>query len=233
MTRVYWIVAFALVAAATGAAVWFYPDLPDQIPTHWNIEGKVDGYGGKWTLFAFPILMAGMLVLFYFLPALSPKHFEVDTFRPTYLYIMDIVLGLFAYMQAVLLYTVFQSVNGGRTVDLGSGFMAGLFLFFALMGNQLGKVRKNFYIGVRVPWTLASDRVWNDTHRLAAWAMSAGGVIGFVLTLLGVSIIVSIVILVVSALIPVVYSFVHYKALERAGQLEPSQSLEGARDWEP
>jgi uncharacterized membrane protein len=176
--------------------------------------------------------MVGMLVLFYFLPALSPRHFEVDAFRPTYLYIMDIVLGLFAYMQAVLLYTVYQSVTGGAPVDLGSGFMAGLFLFFALMGNQLGKVRKNFYIGVRVPWTLASDRVWNDTHRLAAWVMCAGGVIGFTLTLMGISLIVSILILVASALIPVVYSFVHYKALERAGQLEPSGSKETAVEQE-
>ena len=153
MTRAYWIVGFLLVAAAIVAPAWLYPSLPDRIPTHWNIEGKVDGYGGKWSLFAFPGMMVGMLVLFYFLPALSPQHFEVDTFRSTYLYIMDIVLGLFAYMQGVLLYTVSQSVNSGRAVDLGSGFMAGLFLCFALMGNQLGKVRKNFYIGVRVPWT--------------------------------------------------------------------------------
>jgi uncharacterized membrane protein len=232
MTRVYWIVAFLLVAAALAAPAWLYSSLPDQIPTHWNIEGKVDGYGGRWTIFAFPVMMAGMLVLFYFLPALSPQHFEVDTFRPTYLYIMDIVLGLFAYMQGVLLYAVYQSVNGGRAVDLGSGFMAGLFLFFALMGNQLGKVRKNFYIGVRVPWTLASDRVWNDTHRVAAWVMTAGGVIGFVLMVLGVSIIVSIVILGASALIPVVYSFVHYKALERAGQLESFQLTKGAGESE-
>src|SRR5436309_14443887 len=99
-------------------------------------------------------MQTGMLVLFYFMPALSPQHFEVDAFRPTYLYIMDIVLGLFAYMQGVLLYTVYQSVHGGRAVDLGSGFMAGLFLFFALLGNPLGKVGKNFSIGVRGPWAL-------------------------------------------------------------------------------
>jgi len=220
MTRAYWIVGFLLVAAAIVAPAWLYPSLPDRIPIHWNIECKVDGYGGKWSLFAFPGLMLGMLVLFYFLPALSPQHFEVDTFRSTYLYIMDIVLGLFAYMQGVLLYTVYQSVHGGRAVDLGIGFLVGLFLFFALMGNQLGKVRRNFYIGVRVPWTLASDRVWNDTHRLAAWVMCAAGVIGFVLTILGVPILVSIGILITSALIPVIYSFVHYKALERKQQLD-------------
>ena len=109
MTRVYWVVAILLVAISAGAAAWLSPQLPDRIPTHWNIRGEVDGYGGKWTLFVMPIMTMGMLVLFYFLPALSPKSFEVDTSRPTYLYIMVLVVGLFSYMQGVLLYTVYQS----------------------------------------------------------------------------------------------------------------------------
>jgi uncharacterized membrane protein len=88
------------------------------------------------------------------------------------------------------------------------------------MGNVLGKVRKNFYIGIRVPWTLASDRVWNDTHRLGAWVMVIASVIGFVITVAGAPIVVPIVVLIGSALIPVVYSFLHYKSLERSGQLE-------------
>ena len=219
MTRAYWIVAFMLVTASVAASAWLYSGLPERIPTHWNLEGKVDGYGGRWTLFLFPGMMVLMLLLFYFLPALSPKHFEVDTFRPTYLAIMDIVLGLFGYLQGLLLYAVYQDVHVGASIDFGRGFMAGFFLFFALMGNQLGKVQKNFYIGVRVPWTLASDRVWNDTHRLAAWVMFAAGIVGFVLTISGVWIVFPIVLLVASALVPVIYSFVHYKALERAGRL--------------
>ena len=116
--------------------------MPDQIPTHWNIRGEVDGYGGKWTLFIFPVMMVGMLVFFYFLPALSPKHFEVDTFRSTYLYIMVLVVGLFAYMDGVMLYVVHQTVAKQPTVDLGRAFLAGLFLFFGLMGNVIGKVRR-------------------------------------------------------------------------------------------
>jgi uncharacterized membrane protein len=220
MTRVYWSTALALVAISAGAAAWLYASLPDQqIPTHWNIRGEVDGYGGKWTLFIFPVMMIGMLVLFYFLPALSPKHFEVDTSRSTYLYIVVLVTGLFAYMQGVMLYAIHQSVAKGPTIDLGRGFIAGMFLFFGLLGNVVGKVRKNFYIGVRVPWTLASDRVWNDTHRLAAWVWVGAGVIGFLMIVLGTPIIPAVAVLVVSALIPVIYSFVHYKSLERRGAL--------------
>jgi uncharacterized membrane protein len=220
MTRIYWIVAFVLFAASIALPAWLYPGLPDRIPTHWNIKGEVDGYGGKWTLFMFPLMMVPMLLLFYFLPALSPRHFEVDEFRPTYLYIMDLVLGLFTFMQAILLYTVYQAVHGDNSFDIGRGFFAGIFLFFGLMGNVLGKVRKNFYIGIRVPWTLASDRVWNDTHRLGAWVMVAAGVIGFLLTIFGAPLWVPVVVLVGSVLIPLVYSFVHYKALEKADQLE-------------
>lgn len=219
MRRGYWIIAFILVAIAGGAPAWLYGSLPDQIPSHWNIRGEVDGYGGKWTLFIFPVMMAGMLVMFYFLPALSPKHFEVDTSRSTYLYIMVLVVGLFAYMHGVMLYVIHQTVAKEATIDLGRAFVAGMFLFFGLMGNVIGKVRKNFYIGIRVPWTLASDRVWNDTHRLAAWVWVAAGAIGFAMIVLGAPLFAAIGVLVLSALIPVIYSFVHYKSLERRGAL--------------
>jgi uncharacterized membrane protein len=219
MTRVYWAIAILIVGLSLAAVVWISPALPEEIPTHWNIKGEVDGYGGKWTLFMLPIGMAGLLVLFYFLPALSPKSFEVDSFRSTYLFIMVLVVGLFAYIEAVLLYTVYQSVMKQQSVDIGRVFIAGMLLFFGLMGNVIGKVRKNFYIGIRVPWTLASDRVWNDTHRMAAWLWVAAGVLGFVSIVLGAPIYLAIVLLVAAGVIPVVYSFIHYKSLERRGSL--------------
>jgi uncharacterized membrane protein len=219
MTRVYWIIAILIVLLSAGAAAWLYPTLPEQIPTHWNIRGEVDGRGGKWTLFMFPMMMPLLLALFYFLPALSPKSFEVDSFKPTYLYIMVLVMGLFAYMQGVLLYTVRQSVVEHTDFDLGRAFIAGMFLFFGLMGNVIGKVRKNFYIGIRVPWTLASDRVWNDTHRMAAWLWVGAGILGFGSIALGAPIYVAIVLLVAAGLIPVIYSFIHYKSLESRGAL--------------
>ena len=77
----YWIVALLLVAASFAAPAWLYPSLPDRYPTTVNIEGQVNGYGGKSALFMFPLMMIPLLLLFYFLPALSPKHFEVNAFR--------------------------------------------------------------------------------------------------------------------------------------------------------
>ena len=82
------------------------------------------------------------------------------------------------------------------------------------MGNVLGKVRRNFYIGIRVPWTLASDRVWNDTHRVEAWVMVAAGAIGFLMAIFGAPLWMPIVVAgpVCVCSIPLVYSFLHYKA---------------------
>jgi uncharacterized membrane protein len=219
--RVYWSLATALVVATIAMSAFMYPKLPETIPTHWNLAGKVDGYGPKSvSLLAMPIMSLLMLGLFRALPVLSPKNFEVDTFRDTYLFILVVVLGMFAYLHAVILYATWQQVEKvAHPIDIGRYMIGGIFLFLAVMGNVLGKVRRNFWIGVRVPWTLASDRVWNDTHRLAAWTLVAGGLIGFVMTIAGLPILIAFAVLIVSVLIPVVYSFVHYKQLERRGEL--------------
>jgi uncharacterized membrane protein len=220
MSRGYWIVGICLAVLTFGVSFWLYPSLPDRIPTHWNIRGEVDGYGSKqWAVFLMPAFMVGMLVLFYFLPALSPKHFEVDTFRPTYLYIMVVVMTLFAYLHLLILYAVWRTAIQQQQFDMGRPLVAGIFLMLALLGNVLGKVRRNFYIGVRVPWTLASDRVWNDTHRLAAWIMVAAGLLGFVMILVGVPVLYTFVPFIGALFVPIIYSFAHYKALERRGAL--------------
>jgi uncharacterized membrane protein len=87
------------------------------------------------------------------------------------------------------------------------------------MGNVLGKVRRNFYVGVRTPWTLASDAVWEGTHRLAAWLFVVAGVGGFVLMMLGVPFWYCFGAAIALILLPVPYSLYLYKRLEREGKL--------------
>jgi uncharacterized membrane protein len=219
--RTYWIIALALTIAAWGASAWLYPSLPERIPTHWNLGGEVDGWGDKtWAAFLTPALMIAILLLFVFLPALSPKHFEVDRSRSTYLYIMVLFMALLAYFHGVIMYATWQEVGPGvAPIDLGRALLGGIFLFLAFVVGVIRKLQKNFYIGIRVPWTLASDRVWKDTHRLAGWIMVGVGVVGLALIALGGSPIWAFGVLIASMAIPVVYSFVHYKALERSGAL--------------
>lgn len=216
MTRFYFAMGVGLTVAAWVAALAAYPYLPEKVPIHWNIRGEVDGYGQKqWAVFLTPGVMIALLGLFRVLPWLSPKPFTLDTFRGTYEFAVALTMGLMAYIHGLTLWAAWAG-----PVDLGRALIAGLCLFFALLGNVLGKVRRNFFMGVRTPWTLASERVWIDTHRLAARLFVAAGVIGFVLSLaLGgtTAFIAAFALIMLAAFVPAVYSLIHYKRLERQG----------------
>jgi uncharacterized membrane protein len=215
MTTKYYLIGTFLTAAALLAILMAYPHLPNQVPTHWNMEGQANDYSAKWTLFLIgPGLMAGFILVFYFLPWLSPKHWDVDTFRSTYLYIMVVLVSMLGYFTGVILW-----VGLGRGTNVNRAVVGGVCLLFALLGNVMGKVRRNFYIGVRTPWALANERVWNATHRFAAKTFVLGGVIGLALTAVGVNGWLSFAALMAGALVPVVYSLVVYKQLERRSEL--------------
>jgi uncharacterized membrane protein len=215
MTRKYYLIGMFLTAAMLVATLLAYPRLPNLVPTHWNMRGQADDFSAKWSLFLIgPGFMTALMVLFRFLPWLSPKHWEVDTFHSTYLYIMVILVSMMAYFNAVILWA-----GLGHAIDVGRAIIGGVCLLFALLGNVLGKVRRNFYIGVRTPWALANDRVWNPTHRFAAKTFVAGGVAGFALTLAGFEGWPAFTALMAGALTPVVYSLIVYKQLEKRGEL--------------
>ena len=210
----------ALTFAGTFLVVRLAPDLlADPVPVHWDIHGRPDHLVPRDEVLPYllisPGVMVGMVLLTLVLPWLSPKPFDVERFRGTYGYIMALVVGLLAYIQAVLLLASLKQ----PPVDAIKLLIAGIFLFFALLGNVLGKVRRNFWMGVRTPWTLASETVWDRTHRVAAWLFLAGGLAGFVAVLAGVPFLWCFVGLMVFALAPVPYSLVLYKRLERQGKL--------------
>ena len=220
MTRNYYIAGALLIVAVLAATAVAYPHLPDTIPMHWDAHGNVNGWGAKWTLFTIdPGIMAGMLLLFAALPWLSPRHFEVDTFRSTYSYIMIIVLAMMAYVHALIL-----AASLSVALDISRAIMGGVCLLIALLGNVLGKVRRNFYVGVRTPWTIANEQVWNATHRLAAKTFFAGGLLGLLAVLLRGPFWLPIALILTASLGPAIYSLVYYKRLERSGKLNGNES---------
>ena len=213
------------IAAVLTALIWIgtavvYRRLPESMPTHWNIKGEADQYSPKtYGAFMMPIGMLVMLGVALVLPRISPKRFEVDTFKSTYGIVMLLAVALFGYIHVV---TLWADVNG--RIDIGRALFGGIFAFLALIGNYLSKVRRNFWVGVRTPWTLASDRVWNDTHRLAAKTFVIAGIGGVIVTLLPLPLPLWMGIggglVAIGALIPAVYSLVHYKRLEGRGELD-------------
>jgi uncharacterized membrane protein len=207
-----WILA--LFAATLTYAAVAYPHLPDRIPIHWNIRGEVDGWDSKNTIFLGPGLVLIGWIMLRALPKLSPRQFTIDTFGPTFNLIMFIVSGMFAYIGCVIIYAA-----GHPATDVGKCMVTGIALFLAALGNLLGKTRRNFYVGIRTPWTLASERVWDATHRMGGRWMTAGGLAAAGLIILGGSIIIAFSIIIMTCLYPVLFSYLYYKRLEQSGGL--------------
>jgi uncharacterized membrane protein len=222
MTRKIFILESLLTAAALAAVLVAYPHLPATVPVHWDIQGRADRFGPAWELFIIgPGFMALMMMLTWILPWLSPRNFQVDAFRATYRQIMIMLFALAGYLSAVMIWSAL-----GHAINQGRAIIGGACLLIALLGNLMGKVRRNFYIGVRTPWTLASERVWYATHRFAAKTFVAGGLLGLALVILGLDS-WPIYVLLAGALAPVLYSLVYYKQLEHRGELdaEPAHKL--------
>lgn len=211
----YYSAAFFLIALVLLLTALAYAHLPNTVATHWNINNQPNGYSSKWALFLFgPGIMLLVTLLMPALPWLSPKNFEVDSFRSTYLQIMLMIVAVIAYMQCITLW-----VDLGHAMDIDRAILGGVCLLFALLGNLLGKVRRNFYLGIRTPWALANERVWNATHRFAAKIFVLTGLVGLLLTAAGLYGWPVFAVLIIGALAPAIYSLTYYKQLERGGEL--------------
>ena|SRR5579863_5651259 len=211
MKRNYFLLAGLITLAAVGGSFVFYSRLPAIVPAHWNIRGEVDRYGSKWETLAFmPAIMVGMILLVAALPWLSPRKYEMNGGKPAYLQIMTVLLVFFAYIHFTLL-----STAAGRHFDVPKAVLGGVCALFAAMGPMLSRLPRNFYVGVRTPWTLANEHVWQATHHFAAKCFTAGGLVGLVLTFTGLRVWALVVASGVAAVAPVIYSLVIYKQLER------------------
>lgn len=212
----YLVVCLLLIAAACAALMYCWPLLPEQMPAHWNIEGQVDGYAGRAVMWVVgPVGMALLMLAGLVLPVLSPNRFGMTEFLSTYYYIAGLAVCMLGYVFALMLIA-----GTGGVVPMQRALPAGLFLLLILMGNPMGKVRRNFFLGIRTPWTLASERVWYATHRMAARLMVASGLLGLLALWMhapGWGIL-----LLVLAWTPLVvlYSLLRYKTLQKNHQLE-------------
>lgn len=197
-------------------AAYFWSILPDTVPTHFNASGAPDDYSSKTFLV---LLNLGVIVLLYllltFLPQIDPFWKKIEKRYNVFLMFRDVVLAFFLFTGIV----TFVSAAEGRfqieTYGVGFG------LLFILLGNYLPRIPRNFFFGVRSPWTLASDEVWKKTHVLAGWAFVGAGVIIIVLSLVKVNFLIVILatVIPITVLVGIAYPFYLYKRLQREGKL--------------
>ena len=211
------IVALVIIALQILIAVGTYPFLPAIVPSHWDAAGNVNGYMPKLAnALIVPLTSIGLFVLLRVLLIASPRLRNQDS-RSTQNIVGLLLVGILLFM--LLIQVITLAVPLGLSVNVSFVVSLAVSVLFIFIGNYLGKIQRNFWAGVRTPWTLASDIVWERTHRLGGWLFVAAGVIGIISTFVPNLRIWGVIgpILIVSAIL-VIYSYVEYRRVETSGK---------------
>ena len=165
--------AVVLIMFAISTYVWTQIPEGQEVCTHWNAAGECDDYGSKFMgIFLMPIIAIGIVVLFPMLKKIEPRQENFLQSSKAYFAIWAIMLLFFLGLHGVLMLNIL-----GYETNIGTftPFLVGALLI--VIGNYLGKVRSNFLMGIRTPWTLSSDLSWNKTHRLGGKLMVLQGIL--------------------------------------------------------
>ena len=205
-----------LVSLNLVLGLWAYPRLPEQVPSHWNAAGQVDGYtnamGGA---FLMPAIMLGLYALLWVLPLIDPKKENYQKMGRIYwisgFFITLVLTGINGFAIA----TALEYLNPNTwAVTVFINVLIGI--IFIVLGNYMGKIRYNFTFGIRLPWTLASEEVWQKTHRFSGPLMFGAGIAMVIIAFLPVAWRMWLNLGVIFATMGVisVYSFLTYRQLK-------------------
>jgi uncharacterized membrane protein len=182
-----------------------------QVPIHWNAAGQIDGYAGKWTGLLIGPVMALVASLIFLLVAVAEPH-QDNLAKSRAL----MLIGWFGMLGAAAVVEFSQVATLlGWSVRVPVLIVGGMGLFFVILGNQLSKSRQMYMVGIPTPWTLADPDIWIATHRLGGKLMMLAGLVWVIAAACGwvgaLAAPILVAVMLVSALVPVVYSFVLWR----------------------
>jgi len=155
------------------ASIYFYNHFPTLVATHWNLQGQPDGYSGKtFAAFFFPALLILMYLLFVFLPQFDPKRERYAEFSKVYNIFRHLIVGIMA-----IIFLATGLYNLGYDINIGIVTASSIGLMMIVLGYYMKEIKSNWFIGIRTPWTLSSENVWNKTHRLGGILFMVFGLI--------------------------------------------------------
>jgi uncharacterized membrane protein len=204
--------SISFVITAFALSILFYNFLPENIITHWGLNGEANGFTPKEGGILFiPLIMTGLLVLLYFLPKIDPLRKNIEDFKGEYHKMILTMTAFFLYLQLVLII-----LNLGFVFDIRQLLAPAFSGLIYSIGILIRKAKRNFLIGIKTPWTLNSDKVWEKTHLKASNLFKASAI----LSLIGITVpelaffFMIIPILTASAWV-IIYSYLEYKKEEK------------------
>jgi uncharacterized membrane protein len=201
------ILGLIIIALIVGALA--YGQLPDKVPTHWNLQGEVDNYSGRFFgAFGLPLITLGIYLLMIIVPRIDPKRSNYSKFPRAYNAVIVCIVLFMLYIYTITLFAAFNyPINIGKMVRLALGIM------FIVLGNYMTQARHNYTFGIRVPWTLASPEVWKKTHRVGGKLFVIAGIIILLSIFVNdyLAFVLTIGSLIGATVLATIYSYVIYK----------------------
>ncbi len=189
-------------------SIYFYPQVPDQMATHWDSQGEVNGYMSKfWGTFFMPLLITGLVILFLVIPKIDPRKENIEMFRKHYEgFRLVLIIFLVLVHLHILLWNTGTQISPNAVIPLGIG------LLFYYAGVLTENAEQNWFIGIRTPWTLSSENVWKRTNCLGGKLFRIAGITAFSGVFFPEYAIYFILVpAVIVVVITVVYSYLEYK----------------------
>ena len=176
-TRTSIILVLIIIMGAIIAGLLLWNRLPDQMASHWNINDEVDGYMSKsWGVFMVPLIALGMFVLFQVIPGIDPLKANIAQFREAFNLFIVLIVAFMLYIYGLTL-----AWNLGYTgFGMSTSMLPAIGLLFIVIGFMLRQAKRNFFIGIRTPWTLSSDRVWDKTHEVGSTLFMLAGALAVI-----------------------------------------------------
>jgi uncharacterized membrane protein len=208
------VVTLGLVLISLASGVLLYPIMPDRVASHWNMNGEADGYGSKAAgVFILPALSALLLFFFLIIPKIDPLGKNIESFREYY---DGFILSFIAFMSYLYLLTVLW--NTCCKFNMSQALSPAFGILFYYLGIMTENAKRNWFIGIRTPWTLSSDVVWDKTHRIGGKLFKVAGVIALLGALVPqYAILLMLVPVLFVAAYTVIYSYAEYAKQNKKG----------------
>ena len=169
------IIMLGIIVLSFVIAFYFYPQMPAEMASHWNARGEVDGYLPRfWGLFLLPLFSIGLLLLFMVIPKIDPLKANIEKFRKIYDGFVTLIIAFMFYIYILTLLW-----NLGIEYGMNIGIIPAIGVIFYASGILMENAKRNWFVGIRTPWTLSSERVWNKTHKIGGKLFKISGVIVF------------------------------------------------------
>ncbi len=202
------IIVLGIILLSFAIGIYFYPQMPERVASHWNAQGQVDGYMSKfWGIFLMPFVSLGLLLLFILIPKIDPLKKNIEKFRK---YFDGFIVLIIVFLFYIYLLTI--SWNIGIRFDMGQFLIPALGILFYYAGILVENAKRNWFIGIRTPWTLSSEKVWDKTHKIGGKLFKIAGIIALLGILFQKYALFFVLVPIISvAIYTIVYSYFEYQ----------------------